>query len=274
MGDEPQPTAVLTVRIEHSGPIALSALADSLQALADSHARFADASGATINGDKVRLYVREIRSGSIIADLVGVAMNYPIFGTLGTANTVVTFAKHMAALVDYFLGKTPAPPPDTRAEEARELSRIVAPIAGDAAGNLSILARDNASVVVNQTVNFAQANTIQNRARNFAAVQEQPVSGLHEGRLFYWFQARNSEKTKGVGDLGVIESITRKPVKTRFASDEIKRAMLGEALFTRDYVVDVEVQTREGRPTLYTIQRLIDGFEREEPARLPPQDDA
>lgn len=262
-------TATLTLTITHTGPIELSELADSLNALSAQHGRFAAAVGAEVNGDRIRLYIREIRSGSIVVDLMALAMNYPMFGAMGAANTVISFAKHVRGLIGYFLGREAAPPPGTKADDARDLSRIVAPIAHDAGANLVIQARDNAVVVVTQQVTSNEANAIQNRARNFAAVQAQPISGMHLGRLFYWFQARDAGG-KGVGDLGVIESITSRPVKTRFVSDDIKAAMLGEAIFRRAYIVDVEVQTREGKPTLYTVHRLLESFDRsDEPNELP-----
>lgn len=269
MSEGSGPAATLTLQIEHTGPIELSELAESLEALALQHGRHATAMGAEINGDQVRLYIREIRSGSIIVDLVALTMNYPMFGAMGATNTIVSFAKNLRMLVGYFLGQQKEPPTGTKPEDARDLARLVGPVARDAGANLSIVARENAVVVVNQTITSNEANAIQNRAKNYAAAQEQPISGVHSGRLFYWFQARDAGG-KGVGDRGVIESISNRPVKTRFVSDENKREMLGEALFRRAYVVDVEVQTRQGQPTLYTILRLLESLDRdEEPPALP-----
>lgn len=255
------PEASLTLHIDHSGPIELTKLTESLSALAASYARFADKIGLAINGDDVRLYVKEIRSGSIIVELVALATTVPM--VIEQARSVLDFARHLAETIKYFRGEAPKPPADTTAKDAQEVKQLLGPIAADPKATLNLIARDNAKVSVTLNLNSNEANAVQNRASNFAAQQAAPASGLRQQMLFYWYQARDQRRAKA-GDLGIIEAISPRAVKTVIASDGVKDEMLGEALFRKAYVVDVDVQTISDRPKLYRILRVIDSFDRDD----------
>ncbi len=117
-------------------------------------------------------------------------------------------------------------------------------------------------IIVNQTVNSNDANAIQNRAAGWIANHAEPLRGVLRGQLFYFFQARD-DKEATTGDRGIIEAISPHPVKTIFANETAKVAMLDEALFRKAYVVDLEVHTIDGRPRLYKILEVSSSFDRE-----------
>jgi hypothetical protein len=73
---------------------------------------------------------------------------------------------------------------------------------------------------------------------------------------------RGDTKAKS-GDKGVIESVSKSPVKIWFASEEIKRGILdaAENPFQRMFIVDVEVKTVNDKPALYKILALKDSSE-------------
>ncbi len=79
----------------------------------------------------------------------------------------------------------------------------------------------------------------------------------------YWWQARN-DIAGHAGDKAKIESIYDGPVKTTFQDDNIKAAMLLDEPhpFKKAFVVDVVVETIEGKPMLYKVTRLHEAFER------------
>ena len=259
---EPQPAEVLTVTLDHVGPIELSVLSGSLYSLAAQHLRFADRIGATINGDQVKLYVREIRSGSIIVELIAMAQTA---GTIaGAMNTVVSFAKNIHGLLSFGTGAATAPPPKTTPSDARDLSQFIEPAASNPDALMKLEVSGGAQVNIGTLIiNSNQANATQNRLRNWAARQELPVNGTHSAQLFYMERATGNPAST-TGDRGIIERFSRKSVKTRFANLENKQRMVDEALFRKVYVVDVDVQTVEGQPRLYTILRVLDTMERDE----------
>jgi hypothetical protein len=256
--------AVLTVELQHKAPVELGELSASLTALAESYARYVESQGIAADGDAVRLYIREIRSGSVIADLVAMAGLTPAILDYGTTVTrsVVGFARSLKDLIDFFSGSIKAAPEGMTKRDADDLGRILQPVIQDSAGAMNIIAREGSTVQVNIALTSDKAAGVKARADHYVAMQRLPDAGVRQGVLFYWHQARGAAAAT-TGDRGVIESIARGPVKVRFANTESKEAMLGEALFRKAYVVDVNVETIAGKPTLYTILRVIESFDRE-----------
>jgi hypothetical protein len=256
------PTSTLMLTISHEGPMELVRLTESLSALAASFARYADRNGLAINGDDVRLYVKEIRSGSIVVELVALAKTVPM--VIEQARSILDFARFLSETIRYFRGEVSAPPPDATTKDAQDVKQLLGPVAADPKASLQIAARDNSTVnvtVLNLTSN--DANAVQNRATNFVAQRAAPVSGVQRQMLFYWYQARDQRAAKA-GDLGIIEAISARAVKTLITSDEVKEQMLGEALFRKAYVVDVDVQTISGKPSLYKILAVTESFDRDD----------
>jgi hypothetical protein len=73
----------------------------------------------------------------------------------------------------------------------------------------------------------------------------------------YWAQARNSPDSKN-GDKARIESIYKGDVKVVFDNESLKSKLLLEAPFpfSLAYIVDVDVETIDGRPALYKVLAL------------------
>ena len=88
-------------------------------------------------------------------------------------------------------------------------------------------------------------------------------SGKYYDQVLYWYQVRD-DAAKKPGDVAVIERFDRRPVKVRFASDEVKDAMLDspENVFKKLYVVDVDVSEVDGKPVLYRVLAVKDSFDR------------
>jgi hypothetical protein len=90
----------LTVKIENKRPVALTDLTQSLNAFADEYNRFIEREGDEgEKGQELQLYVKEIRSGSIIADLMAAApYALPL---IEHASTVAGYVKHIKVALDY-----------------------------------------------------------------------------------------------------------------------------------------------------------------------------
>jgi hypothetical protein len=254
------PASSLTITIEHHGPLELLTLTNSLQAVASSFARYADRTGVAIQGDDVRLYIKEIRSGSVVVELVALAKTIPM--VIEQAKSILDFARFLWDTVRYFRGEEDGPPEGMIAKDANDLRTLVAPVAADPRATLQIQASEGATVTVNLTMTSNEANAVQNRTQQYVASQAAPVSGIQKDRLFYFYQARDQRSAKA-GDQGIIEAIATRPVKTLVASDALKQQMLGEALFTKAYVVDVDVQTINGKPSLYRILDVKESIDRD-----------
>jgi hypothetical protein len=120
------------------------------------------------------------------------------------------------------------------------------------------------NVVLNVTINSTEANAAQNGIRRAVEALKEPVTGLHQEVVMYWAQARNQPDSKA-GDKARIESLYKGDVKVRFANDLLKTQMLYDPPypFKKAFVVDVSVETVDGKPVLYRVLRLHDILDRD-----------
>ena len=249
----------LRVSIHHTRPVELSSLSNSLWSLAAFHNRYAARMGLTIGDDPVRLYVREIRSGSIIVDLIAQAQNFALFAD--TAKSILDFSTTFIGALKFLKGGGDQPE-GLKTADAENIKGFLEPIARDLGATFHIGSNQGSIQVNNYFGNSADSNVIQNRASRWIEEQRAPARGIHTGCLFYFFQARDMLGSR-TGDMGIIERISTRPVKTLIEGEDLKASMLNEALFRTAYVVTVRVETIEDRPRLYTILEVTESFPRD-----------
>ena len=82
--------------------------------------------------------------------------------------------------------------------------------------------------------------------------------------LLYWHQARNDARST-TGDKGIIESISDMPVKVICMKDSLKTEMILDIQnpFKEAYIVDVAVETINGKPAVYKIMAMYDKIPRD-----------
>lgn len=158
-----QPTGMrgeeaLSIIINNSQPVELTSLTNSLEALANSHNRFAEEHGTTINGDRVRLFIREIKTGSIIIDLVALTAIVPMFSD--QVATIVEFSRNIIEIVKFFKGEREEEPKGMRDRDVLDVATFLTPVANDARSNLKISAVAGATVQVTYNINSNDANAI------------------------------------------------------------------------------------------------------------------
>jgi len=250
--------AGLHIEIKNTKPVEVADFTTSLQSLAEEFRRQLELLDPETAAADVRLYVKEVRTGSIIADVVALAPQ--ALQLISYANAVASFYKHVHAAYEYLSGAKEERP-DLDKTSLQNLSNIVEPVAKDSGSQLNI-GVVNGPLTIN--VNSQEANAIQNKARKELEKLAEPTKGVHEKVLLYWFQARGDARSK-TGDRAIIESINKAPVKAICANDVIKAEMILEEdnPFKQAYVVDVMVETINGKPALYKILVVHDKFQRE-----------
>jgi hypothetical protein len=249
----------LDFEIKNSLPVELTDFTRSLLALGDEFKRYiADEEPEAAAGD-LRLYVKEIRSGSIIGALA--AASPQIMQGVGYVNTVGGFAKYLKVAYDWLTGKSDDQP-NLDKTSYENLQTIVEPIAKDRAAQLNINAPFG-QVYLN--LNSGDANAAQNAARREIARLDETGTHHFNNVLLYWYQARDDKMSK-TGDKGIIESVSKKPVRVRWANDGIKAQLLhgNENPFEEAYLVDVMVQTIQGKPKVYLVLAVHDHFPRDD----------
>jgi hypothetical protein len=250
----------LTVTLRNRRPIELLDLTASLSGLAQEYLRHLEEKHPEDAAADVRLYVEEIRSGSVVATLMAVSPQ--LLQGLSYVNSVVTFSKHLKSAYEYLsaYGGGAAPEPELSRPTLQNLADILEPVAKDSGAQLNIgTVNGNVQFVINSR----DANAAQNAISKLLK-RDSPSAQLHEKVLLYWYQARADAGSKS-GDKGIIESISANPVKVICETEVVKAQMvLGEVNpFKEAYVVDVVVETINGRPALYKIVRLHERFDRE-----------
>ncbi len=252
--------AVLRVEIKNQRPVELADFTASMSAFAEAFKDYAAAHTQDPQPENMRLYVRSMQDGSIVAELVALAEQTQFI--LENAEVLAGFVGNLQDVISYFLGTTRAAPagiPSTK--QARQIGSIVEPIAKDSASQMNIAIAGgvhfHAPVQINLT--SLEANAVQNAAARFLG-PSLPASCVASDQLMTLDQVKNRLKAK-TGDYGIIETITDRPVRLQFLSEEAKRAVLEldhENPLQSVFLVDVEVRTVEGKPRLYRIIEVKD----------------
>jgi hypothetical protein len=256
----------LTIEIQNRRPIELLDLTESFLSLGDEYKRFVAANPDMVGAQNVRLYIKEIRAGSVVADLVAlVGVGVPVaLPYIENANNILDFAKYLKGAYGYFSGKEEEKP-QLHPTEYTNLSKIIEPVAKDNGSQINITATDGGTVNITFNLNSTEANAAQNNLRREIEQFREPETKVHNQVLLYWYRA-SRDTDKQVGDRAIIESISPNPVKTVFDEDKTKAEMIlsDPNPFLSAYIVDVFVDTIRGKPALYKIIRLHDRIEKPE----------
>jgi hypothetical protein len=266
----------LTLDIKNKAPIELNDLAESLRALGDEFESFAIEHGQNDSRPgEAKLYVKEVKSGSIIIDLVNYVSPHivPVMGSaapvVGVAvaaitqmNTVMEFGEYLKRGFDSLLRRTKGRD-DLGKSSLKNYAQILTPVIKDPDSYVHIQTGDIniGNVYLNLDINSAEANRIKRQVDLELDKREQSESATRKKQVLYFYQTRNTIGNR-TGDRGKIPTISKKDVKILFADDSLKRQIISgtENIFHWAYVVDVEVTYKEDRAIAYKVIRLHDKF--------------
>jgi hypothetical protein len=243
------------VKYETGRPVELADLGESFRALGKQYEDYVHRHGFDQQAGNARLYVAELRTGSILLILKNMLEQGSM--VLKDLDVLAGFITNLYELVDYFRTTRPTPPAEITREEAGRLSRIVEPAAKDGTGALSLTLVGNTGPITinNILINNETANAIQNNVRRFLGPSV-PDPGSFQREVLYLQQMRGDPNSK-VGDRGVIERFSTKPVKLHFMTPEAKAAVLDRPYpFKAAHVIDGQVSTVKGEPALYKVTNV------------------
>jgi hypothetical protein len=95
-------TGRLTIEIVNQRPVELLDLTTSLLSVGDEYRRFVTSHGL-VGVEDARFYIQQIRTGSIIADLVPILP--AVFPLLDNVNNVIQFTQYLRVAYNVFLGR-------------------------------------------------------------------------------------------------------------------------------------------------------------------------
>jgi hypothetical protein len=260
-GHEP----IITFNLENSKPVDLLDLTGSLAAFGEAYSDYVVRAGYDIEPGNVRLFIREIKTGSIIAALVSMADQAS--WVLSHFDAAVGFVSRFNQILHYFLLLPSASHEEAPTKrEAAQAIAVMEPAAKDGGSNLffNISGGDvHIHHYHESRYDSQKANAIQNSARRFLG-ETVPKNEIHQDEILSLFQVRGDVSAK-VGDRGIIESISPRPVKLIFTSEEVKRKIVDqpENPFQKLFLVDVEAKATEGKVRLYRIFAVKDVLDRD-----------
>lgn len=250
---------VLTIKISNSEPVEVSDFAKSMMSLANDYENI-----STSNPKQpAKLYIKEIRNGSIIAVLAPIA---PLAGQLFTEHfdLIENYAAFLKSVFDWLLNNGEKPQINIR--NLNNISNLVSPVANDKGATINICTGNSSSNnAFNITVNYYGANTVQNKARQeiekMKEDEETEIAGDYTQVLMYWAQIAATKNT----DQAIIESISPRPIKVIMDENVKQDLILAEPYpFSKVHIVDVNVQTYKGKPKLYKITRYYSSLDKKD----------
>ncbi len=255
----------LIVEIKNKEPLELIELTKSLVSLGNQFNNYASQYGDSKENKEAKLFVKEIKTGSVILDLV----EYATVGSIPfveNMNTILGFTNYIKSTVDYFLKKE-GTKPELSESDYKDFSSILNPIAKDNSSQINFSSKIDGNVYLTVNIDSNKANALQNLFRNEINDGKKPElqGDIHNKVLFYWHQAKN-DLSSDAGNKGIIESISSNALRVIFDNEEIKGKMLkGETNpFNHAFVVDVKVDTIKGKPSLYKIVSVHEVIDKEE----------
>lgn len=246
----------LEITIKNEKPVVLTDLTMSLLGVNQQFQRFLETETNQDYQPSTELYIKEVRSGSIVVELVALAM--PIVPLIWEGGALSQWVTQAEDIVLWLLGKLSASPKDLTKNDLKQWNSILEPVAKDNGSQLNFTVSDGSKVINQFFINSQEANAAQNQIQRKIDNFEDPDEHIQKRKIMVWYQTKFDSESH-TGDKAIIEAISKKAVKVIFDNNAVKEAMLrGDERYSKPwhklaYIVDVEVQTVNGTPKLYTV---------------------
>lgn len=252
----------LIITISNKQPIELLDLTKSFVSIANQFTSYIGKDGQVENRE-AKLYVQEIKTGSVILALIEFARQGAI-PFMENVNTIVGFTSYLKSTYEFFLGKQKTPPTNFTYNDYKDLSQILNPVAKDNASQINVTNTVNNNY--NFTLNSTEANAVQNIIeRTTKELKEPDISkDEHTKVLLTLYQSRTDIKAK-TGNKGIIEDINSKAMPIIFDTENINEQMLHQDFNPNEkiFVVDVRLQHVGGKLAAYKITNLHEVIDKE-----------
>lgn len=246
----------LQIKISNVRPIELTDLTLSLLAVSHQFERFMHSSHAVGKDSKAELLIKEVRSGSVIVELVSLAI--PCVPLIWGDGGISEWLKVLDSTLKWLDGKSSKPPQDLDKKDYQNIDKMIAVTSKDKGSSISFVATEGGIIINNINISSDQAKNIQKNARNKIEELEKTSENIVRKEVMTWYQTR-FKGPSNAGNKAIIDSVTDKPLNVIFENDDIKEKMLsGDTRFSTPwqdlaYVVDAKIQMIRGKPKAYKI---------------------
>jgi hypothetical protein len=266
----------LILKIDTKQPIELGEFVSTFVGLGSQYERFHDAEHPEARGE-ARFYVREVRAGSIIAELIPYSpVAIPALGAMmagvKNANDLIKFVDNVRdKLKPYF--KRDGRTPEANKSELGDFLKTVQAVAHDEDGSLSLAVYENGQQRVEFDFTTREARRAEGNLLDHRRELESTTAADYQ-RVTLRFVRPSAEAGKPGrkgGERGIIDRISPYARPVMYASDMAEQRMKHELIeaegnvFRLLFDVDVNVElSATGKPLAYRItavHTVVDGDE-------------
>ncbi len=257
----------IVLNIETKRPIELGDFVSAFSSIASQYEKFVRSDYPDLSGD-AKIYVREVRAGSIEADLIPWAVQglSAVVNVIEQIQIVEKFVRTYGTMLSTYLGG--AKEPDATRSDLKDFMGAVVAIANDPDGRatLQAVAFEDGKKKIKAALAFdtSQAREAQRQIEDQRLMLESSTTADHQ-RVLMIFKQSNVKDTamgKRTGERVAIEDISSRDLPLIYASElaeqrikhEVREA--DENVFKKGFVVDVNVQLVGGRPAGYRVTNL------------------
>jgi hypothetical protein len=260
----------IIVTLDTKEPIEIGDFVTAFTSVASQYNKFMTDSHPEIGGD-ARVYVKEVRSGSIIADLIPVLTAFGVAGStlvaIQQADAIVEFVKKYGGKLKVYLDGDGIDVAATNSD-LKDFLGSVAAIANDPDGKASIEAAyfEDGKKDVRAAIRFTTPEA--RRATEHIEIHRRALRAtehaLHERVLMRFVQSniKRPAMEKRTGERVIIEEIAKADRPLIYASElaeqQIKHEMIeaDENVYKKGFVVDIYIETKNDRPVAYKVTNL------------------
>ena len=253
--------AIIQVRLETTEPIELRDFIGAFASIGSEYARFIKRDHPDLSDD-ARMYVSQVRQGSIIADLIPMVM--PILQAADYTLIVDQFVKRVGDIIQSY--QTPNAQPTGMGKSAiKDAMQGLAAIANDPNGraNISSVYVEGSVSKVRAAITFDtdQARTALGNMREHVRMIEHHEDLNKKMVLMKFFQSnlRDAELQTRSGMQVIIQSVDARPKPLVYASELAKERIAHEIagddrnIYKKGFYVDVVVDMAGDRVAAYKV---------------------
>lgn len=261
--------SILTLKIDTAEPVELRDFVGAFTSLANEFDRFVEAEHPNARTDP-RMYVREVRSGCIEADMITGLASLAALGMSGMDQALILedFVRRWGKRFTALVTNTVAPGEIETKGELKDWADAAKSIASDpiAAHRLEVATFEDGKRDIRATFRFtaSDARTALQNIEDRRAMLDKPDVETKTRVLMVFTRSDVNDANVGKrsGELVKIEEISEKALALMYGSEvteakikhEIREA--DDNVYKKGFVVDVSVKLRNGKPAAYSVMNL------------------
>jgi len=181
----------LEITINNERPVVLTDLTLSLLGVGHQFERFIENEMDEHDPVGAELFIKDVRSGSIIVELVAQAM--PAIPLLWQAGSLTEWVDYAKSVVEWLSGKISTPPKILTKQDLKQWSNILEPVAKDNGSQMNFTVTEGGTVINQVFINSEQANAAQNGIRRQLEQLDEPHDHTQQKKVMVWGQTKFSE---------------------------------------------------------------------------------